>query len=99
MSLIVHLTDLHLGPRGAATPTDDRKVMVVGDDERMTRRDDAEAAIKKLMAAIKANGKSISALVISGDITVAGSPSGFADLKDFLNDSFGDLLPKASRIV
>jgi 3',5'-cyclic AMP phosphodiesterase CpdA len=99
MGLIVHLTDLHLGPRGAATPTDDRKVLVVGDDERMTRRDDAEVAIKKLMAAIKANGKSISALVISGDISVAGSVGGFEDLKDFLDDSFGDLLPKASRIV
>ncbi len=51
------------------------------------------------MAAIKAHGKSISALVISGDISVAGSVGGFEDLKDFLSDSFGDLLPKASRIV
>ncbi|HEY8031899.1 MAG TPA: metallophosphoesterase [Methylocella sp.] len=99
MGLIVHLTDLHLGLRGAASPTDDRKILVVNDDERMTRRDEAEAAIKKLTEAIKANGKKISALVISGDITVAGSPEGFEDLKVFLADSFGTLLPDASRIV
>lgn len=99
MGLIVHITDLHLGPHGAAIPTDDRKVLAVDDDERMSRRDEAEAAIKRLTAAIRANGKRISALVISGDITVSASPEGFMDLKRFLDDSFSDLLPDASRIV
>jgi 3',5'-cyclic AMP phosphodiesterase CpdA len=99
MGFIVHLTDLHLGAGGAAIAVDDRKVNVIDDGERTSRRDEAETAIKKLMKAFKAAGTSISALVISGDVTVTCSSEGFADLQTFLGDAFGDLLPEASKIV
>jgi hypothetical protein len=99
MGLIVHLTDLHLGERGAARPADDAKVRLIPDQERTTVRDVALRHLKKLAKGIRDNGSTISALVLGGDFTVGALPGGYADLKPFLEDCFGDLLPKPPRIV
>lgn len=99
MSLILLLTDLHLGQMGAARPADDRKVRVVSDAERTSIREMAEEHIRRLSGSIRKQGKTISALVLGGDITVRGQPGGFAELDAFLKDAFGDLLPPPDRIV
>jgi 3',5'-cyclic AMP phosphodiesterase CpdA len=99
MGLIVHLTDLHLGPGGTSRFDDESKVPVLEDDERTSRRDTAEEELKRLAAAIKERRAVISAIVISGDVTVAGGSAGFSELKAFLQDAFGDLLPDDNRIV
>jgi 3',5'-cyclic AMP phosphodiesterase CpdA len=99
MSLILFLTDLHLGDKGAARPADDRKVRVVSDAERTSIRELAEEHIRRLSASIKQQGKGISALVLGGDITMRGETGGFAELNEFLHAGLGDLLPSPDRIV
>lgn len=99
MSLILFLTDLHLGDEGAARPADDRKVKVVSDSERTSIRELAEQQIRRLSASIRQQGKRISALVLGGDITMRAQLRGFAELDEFLRAGLGDLLPPPGRIV
>lgn len=99
MGLIVHLTDLHLGVGGTSTPADDRKVHVVSDSERTTIQENAEEHIGRLVDAIRERGQTISALVLSGDITVQSRLEGFRLLKGFLTSAFGKMLPPPERIV
>lgn len=99
MSLILFLTDLHLGDKGAARPADDRKVRVVSDAERTSIRELAEEQMRRLSASIRQQGKEISALVLGGDITMHGQTEGFAELDEFLRAGLGDLLPPPNRIV
>ena len=99
MGLVVHLTDLHLGAGGASSPADDVKLPLISAQDRMSVREIAEEQLQRLATVIRARGEAISALVLSGDITVRGRPEGYAALADFLSDSFGDLLPPPDRIV
>ncbi|RYG97626.1 MAG: hypothetical protein EON58_09280, partial [Alphaproteobacteria bacterium] len=99
MGLIVHLTDLHLGAGGTSALADDRKVNVVSDSERTTIQENAEEHLRRLAEAIRKRGQTISALVLSGDITVQSKPEGFELLHGFLTNSFGDMLPPPQRIV
>jgi 3',5'-cyclic AMP phosphodiesterase CpdA len=99
MGLVVHLTDLHLGPKGAGHAADDAKVRVISEEERTSIRDLAEEKLRQLAEVIKARGQEIAALVISGDITVQGGADGYAELAPFLIRCFGDMLPEATRIV
>jgi 3',5'-cyclic AMP phosphodiesterase CpdA len=99
MKLIVHLTDLHLGSGGASLPADDRKVHVISDSERTSLREVAEEQLKRLADKIHRQGETISALILSGDITVQGKLGGYEELAEFLNISFGKLLPPPGRIV
>lgn len=99
MGLIVHLTDLHLGAGGSNMPADDRKVGVISDAERTTVREVAEENLRRLADTIDARGATISALVLSGDITVRGGAQGYAELDDFLEGAFGAMLPPPERII
>jgi 3',5'-cyclic AMP phosphodiesterase CpdA len=99
MSLILFLTDLHLGRGGAGRPADDRKVRVISDAERTSIREVAEQHIRRLATSIRQQGKQISALVLGGDITMRGEAAGFSELNEFLQSGLGDLLPPAHRIV
>jgi len=99
MGLIVHLTDLHLGVGGTGSPVDDRKVHVIADSERTTIHDNAEEQLRRLADRIRERGQIISAMVLSGDITVQNKPEGFALLHAFLKSAFGNMLPEPDRIV
>src|SRR4051812_14088536 len=100
MGLIVHLTDLHLGPKGAARYSDDDKLKLLDPEEHTSIRDVAIDQLKALASQIRTRARGISAIVVSGDVTVAGSPDGFAELSDFLVEAFGDLVPAdPGRIV
>lgn len=99
MGLIVHLSDLHLGPKGADIFDDDDKANILSDDERRKIRDSAEKHFKKLITKLQGQGRAIDAIVISGDVTVQGSAEGYEQLEPFLVAAFGGLLPSKDRII
>lgn len=94
MGLLLHLTDLHLGPRGGDTTTADAKVRVIPTAELETRLTAAKETFRQI--ASRMAGRRFSAVIISGDITVGNSLEGFDQLKRFLDD-LKDLLPVDRR--
>jgi hypothetical protein len=91
---ILHLTDMHL----STVAIDDYKNEVIPPTERRTRITALESTLAGLSRHFSASGKKLDAVVVSGDVTVAGAADGLARLKDVLAH-LGDHLPHASRIL
>jgi predicted phosphodiesterase len=98
MALILHLTDLHLGHRGGSEPLGDYKSDFVPASERVSRYNVLIATLTALGEHLRANGETLDAIVISGDITYAHAVDGFATL-DLALSSLGSSLPSPERIV
>jgi len=96
MGLLLHLTDLHLGPRGGDTTTADAKVRVIPKHELETRLTAARETLRQI--AERMAGKRFSAVAISGDITVGNTLEGFDALRTFLDD-LKPVLPDDHRAI
>ena len=97
-SLILHLTDLHLGPGAAETPLDDYKSEILGPLERRTRRTALHATLEQLGAQLIAESRSLDAIVATGDFTYQGNRRGFAEFEDLLA-KLGPACPPNAKIV
>ncbi|NKL12102.1 hypothetical protein GFL78_08895 [Rhizobium leguminosarum bv. viciae] len=96
MALLLHLTDLHLGPGGADKLTVDEKVKAIPQGELETRLDDTVKLIRRVVD--KLNGERLSSVIISGDITVANGREGYSRLKEFFVE-LAPMLPQDRNAV
>lgn len=97
MATLLHLSDLHLGS-AADEVLGDHKLEVVALASRQRRSTILAATLRSLGEALVASGETLDAVVVSGDVTYQGSPTGFDDLNTTLAN-LGDALPARSRIL
>jgi|SRR6266850_3501782 len=98
MSLILHLSDLHLGPEESGDVLGDYKSEIVPLPERITRQDLLRETLKKLAVRLKTETRSLDAVVITGDITIRGREEGFQQLEGIL-ECLGEIRPRADQVV
>jgi 3',5'-cyclic AMP phosphodiesterase CpdA len=97
VSLILHLSDLHLGsPVVGQLDVDDK--VGIGEEPGATDKSHLAHTLEALAGALRAEKRSLDAVVVSGDITKGNRTDGFEELDEFLG-RLGDALPPAGRIV
>lgn len=97
MATLLHLSDLHLGDEDYPTFAD-YKVEVIAPGARLGRSTVLASTLRALGEALVREGVPLDAIVISGDVTYQGQPSGFARLPQMLAN-LGAALPDPSRIL
>lgn len=98
MSLILHLSDLHLLPRGADEEIGDYKSKFVPIQHRQMKQDLLVNTLRGIRDKLTDDGDDLDAIVISGDITTHGKRGGL-DLLPSLLAELGVKLPSPDRIV
>ena len=97
MSLILHLSDLHLGSPSAGQKDYEDK-FATGDDVGVSDRDHLAHTLSALGAALVQQERPLEAVVVTGDLTKGNEPDGYADFDDLLAQ-LGDAKPPAERVV
>lgn len=98
MALFLHLSDLHLGELNDHQMVGDDKDHILKPSDRLSRISKMENALSELGKKLARDKTPLDGMIISGDITLAGSEKGFEKLKDFLSH-LGPALPEPSKIV
>jgi hypothetical protein len=98
MSLILHLSDLHLANTTADDQVGDYKIEAVPEEDRVTRIGLMQSTLDALSNWLVAGDEALDAVIITGDVTTRGRPEGFAKLPGLLA-ALGDALPEPGRIV
>lgn len=98
MSLLLHLSDLHLANTPDEDAVGDYKVEAVAERDRVTRASLLGSTLKALSGWLATNGETLDGIIITGDITTRGRPEGFGKLPGLLAE-LGEALPEASRVV
>jgi 3',5'-cyclic AMP phosphodiesterase CpdA len=98
LPLILHLSDLHL-----AAPTEDEmfgdhKISVVRRSDRQGRTQLIRSSLRELGMQLHRLQRTLDAVVVSGDVTDRGNPSGFALLTPTLEE-LGEALPPSGQIM
>lgn len=97
MSLILHLSDLHLGsPSPGQKDYEDK--FETGDDVGISDRDHLAHTLSALGAALVQQGRDLDAVIVSGDLTTGNEPDGYADFDDLLAQ-LGGAKPPDNRVV
>jgi 3',5'-cyclic AMP phosphodiesterase CpdA len=98
MSLLLHLSDLHLANTPAEDAVGDYKVEAVAEKDRVTRVRLLRDTLKALSGWLADNHETLDGIIVTGDVTTRGRPQGFGELPGLL-EALGDALPEPSRIV
>jgi 3',5'-cyclic AMP phosphodiesterase CpdA len=98
MSLLLHLSDLHLGNAPAEDAVGDYKVEAVADKDRVTRLRLLRDTLKALPGWLADNDEKLDGIIITGDVTTRGRQQGFEELPDLLSE-LGRALPEPTHIV
>jgi 3',5'-cyclic AMP phosphodiesterase CpdA len=98
MSLLLHLSDLHLGNAPPEDAVGDYKVEAVADKDRVTRLRVLRHTLKALSGWLADNGEKLDGIIITGDVTTRGRPQGFTELPGLLSE-LGPALPEPTQIV
>ncbi len=98
MALILHLTDLHLGPVDEKQIVDDYKSDIIPLSDRTTRMSLLGTTLKSISRYLSHFDQVIDSIVITGDITVGGNKAGY-EMFDSLLSKLGKQLPPPNRIV
>ncbi|HET9714151.1 MAG TPA: metallophosphoesterase [Pyrinomonadaceae bacterium] len=98
MSLILHLSDIHLAPVEKDRVFDDYKSEIVPLNERQQRSKLLENTLGALGRALKQANKKLDAIIITGDITVANDERGFKLLPKLI-EKLKEAAPPNDRIV
>jgi 3',5'-cyclic AMP phosphodiesterase CpdA len=99
VSLLLHISDLHLGDlEGEDDVGDYSKTEIVRPEDRNTRKRLLKSTLKALAKLLTQTDESLSAVIVTGDITTKARPSGFAELPGLLA-SLDNKLPPPERIV
>jgi hypothetical protein len=98
MSLLLHLSDLHLGNAPAEDAVGDYKVEAVAEKDRVTRLRLLRDTLKALPGWLADNDEKLDGIIITGDVTTRGRPQGFGELPDLLSE-LGRALPEPTDIV
>jgi 3',5'-cyclic AMP phosphodiesterase CpdA len=98
MSLLLHLSDLHLANAPTEDTVGDYKIEAIKDTDRETRVRLLRDTLKALPAWLDENQKTLDGVVVTGDVTTRGAPAGFHELSGLL-DTLGAALPDTKHIV
>jgi 3',5'-cyclic AMP phosphodiesterase CpdA len=98
MSLLLHLSDLHLANKPDEEAVGDYKIDAVTEKDRVTRVRLLRNTLTALSSRLAANNEMLDGIIITGDITTQGRPEGFSELPGLLA-ALGDALPESARIV
>ena len=98
MSLLLHLSDLHLGNAPGEDVVGDYKVEAVLGTDRVTRARLLRSTLKALADHLAETGETLDGIIITGDITTQGRLDGFAELTGLLT-ALGTALPDPGHIV
>lgn len=97
MSLILHLSDLHLGsPSRGQKDYEDK--FATGDDVGVSDRDHLAHTLSALGAALVQQERRLEAVVVTGDLTKGNEPDGYADFDNLLAQ-LGEAKPPAERVM
>jgi hypothetical protein len=98
MLRLLHLSDLHLGSKGAWALGDYDKTELIDDRQRLTRHDLLRGSLDALGARMRDAGETLDAIVVSGDVSFQGEEDGFEGLSDLLQ-LLGDVNPGPGRTL
>lgn len=98
MSLLLHLSDLHLANTPQEDAVGDYKVEAVPERDRVSRARLLRHTLKALSTWLSDSDETLAGVIITGDITTRGHPEGFGGLPGLL-EALGDALPEPGRIV
>jgi predicted phosphodiesterase len=97
VSLILHLSDLHLGsPSGWQLDYDDK--VGVGRGGGNTNISHLRRTIRTLGRTLDQEGRQLDAVAITGDLTKGNKPDGYAEFADVLAE-LGPVMPEPDRIL
>jgi 3',5'-cyclic AMP phosphodiesterase CpdA len=98
MSLLLHLSDLHLGNRPGEDVVGDYKIEAVMGTDRVTRARLLRSTLKALADRLAETGETLDGIIITGDVTTQGRQDGFAELPGLLT-ALGAALPDPGHVV
>jgi 3',5'-cyclic AMP phosphodiesterase CpdA len=99
MSLILHLSDLHLAPAGSDTDEGDyAKLDLLSPQERQKKVALVRSTLRDVYRSLDESGDELGGIVISGDITVRNHEEGFK-LLDGLLKELGPKRPPNQNVV
>jgi 3',5'-cyclic AMP phosphodiesterase CpdA/thymidylate synthase len=98
MSLLLHLSDLHLANAPTEDTVGDYKVDAVKEADRVTRISLLRNTLRALPAWLTENNLALDGVIITGDVTTRGALKGFHGLPGLL-DALGTALPGPQHIV
>jgi 3',5'-cyclic AMP phosphodiesterase CpdA len=98
MSLLLHLSDLHLGNAPGENVVGDYKIEAVMEADRVTRARLLRNTLKALAEHLAETGETLDGIIITGDVTTQGRRDGFKELPGLLA-ALGTALPDPGRIV
>jgi 3',5'-cyclic AMP phosphodiesterase CpdA/thymidylate synthase len=98
MSMLLHLSDLHLGNSPAEDAVGDYKIESVPEKDRITRVGLMRNTLRALRVWLSEKGMTLDGIIITGDVTTRGRPSGFQELPSLLS-SLEEHCPAADRIL
>ena len=98
MSLLLHLSDLHLAASSRDDLVGDYKIEAIPEDQRQSRLKLLRFTLNALSDWLEVTRETLAAVVITGDVTTRGAPQGFDELPGVLAQ-LGGALPEPARIV
>lgn len=98
MSLLLHLSDLHLGNTADEDVIGDYKVEAIREADRVKRVGLLRNTLAALATRLRQEDDRLDAVVVTGDVTTQGRAEGLSALGDLLG-ALGDRLPDRDRIV
>jgi 3',5'-cyclic AMP phosphodiesterase CpdA len=99
VALLLHISDLHLSSLAPAQVTGDYKLSgVVPLDEQQNRLTLLRSSLTALADWLRARGRMLDAIVVSGDISLAYDEAGFQALPETLS-ALGDRQPPPERVL
>jgi 3',5'-cyclic AMP phosphodiesterase CpdA len=98
MSLLLHLSDLHLANAPAEDTLGDYKIEAVKEADRISRARLLKNTLKALAAWLAENNTKLDGVIVTGDVTTRGDPAGYGQLPSLLS-ALGTALPEPQQIV
>jgi 3',5'-cyclic AMP phosphodiesterase CpdA len=98
MSLILHISDLHLVSPDSSPALDDHKAGLVPTSTRFTHYEMLRLTLKRLSESLVERGKKLDAIVVTGDIADKNGESGYQAFLELL-DGLASVRPSADRTV
>ncbi|MGN6254726.1 MAG: metallophosphoesterase family protein [Solirubrobacterales bacterium] len=98
MSLILHLSDLHLGSSSEFQLDYEDKVGLGGEEIGETATDHLDHTLRGLSEKLLAEGRRLDSIVVTGDLTQANKPDGY-EAFDGVIAQLGDARPDDDQIV
>jgi 3',5'-cyclic AMP phosphodiesterase CpdA len=98
MALILHIADLHLVSPSSSPAVDDHKTGLVPSGDKTTHHQMLHATLQRLGERLSEEGRTIDAIVVTGDIADKNNEGGYQAFLELIN-ALGPAKPAPHRIV